>query len=79
MHKALNTSYSDVGECSSYIKTMKEIASEDTFKNIPQSIKKEVAKNIYNEVIFNTDVKDEYNKLLGNGYSKGNIMVLPNE
>ena len=79
VHKSLDTSYSDVGECSSYIKTMKEIANEDTFKNIPQSIKNEVAKNIENDVIFNADVKEEYNQLLGNGYSKGNIMVLPND
>lgn len=79
VHKALDASYSDVGECSSYINTMKDVAKEDTFVNIPESIKAGARENIQGDVIFNTDAKEEYNKLLGEGYSKGNIVVIPRD
>lgn len=79
VHKALETSYSDVGECKSYIDTMKNVAKEDTFTNIPKSIKKEVSNNIINNTIFNTDVKNDYKTLLGEGYTTGNIIVIPGE
>lgn len=79
VYKALETSYSDVGECQSYIATMKNIAQKDTFINIPKSIKKEVSSNIINDTIFNTDVKNEYKTLLGGGFTTGNIIVIPSE
>lgn len=79
VHKALSTDYSDVGECASYITTMKNVARDDAFKNIPESIKDEVRNNIQDGVIFNVDVKEDFNKLLGNGTVKGNIVVIPKE
>jgi hypothetical protein len=79
VHKALDVSYSDVGECSSYIATLKDVANKNTFVNIPESIKVSARENIQGDVIFNADVKDEYNKLLGSGYSKGNIVVIPRD
>ena len=79
VHKALDTSYSDVGECQSYIATMKNVARKDTFINIPDSIKAEASSNIEGNVIFNADVKEEFNNLLGKGYTSGNIVVIPND
>ena len=77
VHKALDSDYSDVGECSSYIKTMRNLAKEDVYQNIPATIKDELRHNITDNVIFNADVQDDFNKLLGNGYTKGNIVVIP--
>lgn len=79
VHKALDASYSDVGECKSYIKTMRNIAKEDVFQNIPESIKTAAQKNIKDNVIFISDVKDEFASLLGKGSTKGNIVVIPAE
>ena len=79
VYKALDTSYSDVGECSSYITTMKNIAKDDVFVNIPEPIKASARDNIQDNVIFNTDAKVEYNKLLGEGFSSGNIVVIPKD
>lgn len=79
VHKAMNTYYSDVGECSSYITTMKNVARKDAYLNIPSSIKKEIRNNVKDNVIFNVDVKDDFNKLLGDGYVKGNIIVIPKD
>lgn len=79
VHKALDTSYSDVGECKSYIATMKNVAKSDVFQNIPESIKKAVQDNIDNDVIFTTDAKEEFKNLLGEGFAKGNIVVIPSE
>ena len=79
VHKALDTDYSDVGECSSYITTMKNVAREDAYTKIPQSIKEEVHRNVKNNVIFNVDVQNDFNRLLGDGYTKGNIVVIPKD
>lgn len=79
VYKAMDASYSDVGECSSYISTMKNVARDDLFQNIPSSIKKEAQANIQGNVIFNTEVKDEYKNLIGEGYSSGNIVVIPRD
>ena len=79
VHKAMNTYYSDVGECSSYITTMRNVAKDDAYTNIPASIKKEAKENVQGNVLFNTDAKEEFSKLLGDGYTKGNIVVIPND
>lgn len=79
VHKALDTSYSDVGECKSYIATMKNVAKDDVFQNIPKSIKNEARRNINDDVIFITDAKEEFKNLLGEGHAKGNIVVIPSE
>ena len=79
VHRAMNTYYSDVGECSSYITTMRNVAREDAYKNIPASIKKEARESVQGNVLFNTDAKEEFSKLLGDGYTSGNIVVIPND
>jgi hypothetical protein len=79
VHKAMDVSYSDVGECESYLKTVKKVASKDSYKNLPEVIKKGFADNIDDDVIFNTDAKSEFYQLLGDGYTKGNIIILPCE
>ena len=79
VHKAMDTDYSDVGECSSYIKTMKNLAREDAYKNIPAPIKDQVRAHVQDNVIFNVDAKKDFYKLLGDGYVKGNIVVIPKD
>ena len=79
VHKAMDTFYSDVGECSSYITTMKNLARDDAYLNIPASIKKEVKRNIQDNVIFNADTQKDFYELLGEGYTKGNIVVIPKD
>ncbi|MBR1460676.1 hypothetical protein IJ596_03445 [bacterium] len=79
VHRAMDTDYSDVGECSSYIATMKNLAKEDAYLNIPPSIKDEVRSNVSEHVIFNTDAKRSFYKLLGDGYVDGDIVVIPKD
>ncbi len=79
VHKAMDTDYSDVGECSSYIATMRNLAKDDAYLNIPKSIKEEVREHVQDNIIFNADVKKEFNELLGDGYTKGNIVVIPKD
>ena len=57
VHKAMDTDYSDVGECSSYIATMRNLAKDDAYLNIPKSIKEEVREHVQDNIIFNADVK----------------------
>ena len=47
--------------------------------NIPASIKKEARESVQGNVLFNTDAKEEFSKLLGDGYTSGNIVVIPND
>lgn len=79
VYKDLNVDYSDVGECESYLKTVRKVASKDSYKNLPEVIKKGFADNIDDNVIFNTDAKSEFYELLGDGYTKGNVIILPCE
>ncbi|MCM1338762.1 MAG: sugar phosphate nucleotidyltransferase [Muribaculaceae bacterium] len=77
-HRATDASWSDVGEYSSYYKTLRNVAKDDCYKNMPSQIKSAVKNNIQGNVVFNTDVKEDFNKLLGNdGYTQGNIIVVP--
>lgn len=78
-HRAMNTYWSDVGEYSSYYTTIKNAAREDAYVSLPEPIKQELRKNIQDNVIFNVDVKDEFNKMLGQGFVKGNIIVIPKD
>lgn len=76
-YRATDASWSDVGEYSSYYKTMKNVAKDDSFVNMPKVIKNSVKENILDNVIFNIDVKDDFKKFIGNGYVEGNVMVVP--
>lgn len=76
-YRATDASWSDVGEYSSYYKTMKNVAKDDSFVNMPKVIKDSVKENISDNVIFNIDVKDDFNKFIGNGYVEGNVIVVP--
>ncbi len=75
-YDSINTHWSDVGEYSSYYETIQNIAKEDSFPNLPKSLKKAANDNIEKNVIFNADFKDEFKEFLGNGYVKGNVMVV---
>ena len=74
-HKAL-ASWNDVGEYPSYCETLKNVARDDCYQNMPQSIKDAIKDNIKDGVIFNADVKEHFQNLIGSGYTKGNIVVL---
>lgn len=74
-HKAL-ASWNDVGEYPSYCETLKNVARDDCYQNMPQSIKEAIKDNIKDGVIFNADVKEHFQNLIGSGYTKGNIVVL---
>ena len=76
-HRATEASWSDVGEYSSYYKTIRNVAKDDSFVNMPKPIKNAVKENILDNVIFNVDVKDDFKKFIGNGFVKGNVIVVP--
>ena len=78
-YKATDASWSDVGEYSSYYKTMKNVAKDDSFVNMPEIIKNNVKDNISDNVIFNADVKDSFKKFIGNGYVEGKVIVVPKD
>ena len=75
-YDSVNTHWSDVGEYSSYYETLQNVAKEDSFPNLPKSLKKAANDNIENNVIFNADFKEEFKEFLGNGFVKGNVMVV---
>ena len=76
-NESIDTDWSDVGEYSSYYKTIKNLAKDDCFVNMPAPIKQAVKNNISGNVIFNVDVKDEFEKFIGDGFVRGNIVVVP--
>ncbi len=76
-HESIDADWSDVGEYSSYYKTIKNLAKDDCFVNMPAPIKQAVKNNISGNVIFNVDVKDEFEKFIGDGFVRGNIVVVP--
>ena len=75
-YDSVNTHWSDVGEYSSYYETLQNVAKEDSFPNLPKSLKKAANDNIKNNVIFNAEFKEEFKEFLGNGFVKGNVMVV---
>lgn len=75
-YDSIDTDWSDVGEYTSYYSTIQNLAKEDSFTNLPKSLKRAVNENIENNVIFNADFKDDFKQFLGNGYVKGNVMVV---
>ena len=76
-YEALDADWSDVGEYDSYYKTIKNVGRDDCFVNIPKPLKQAVKDHTLDNVLFNVDVKDDFKKLLGNGYVKGKVIIVP--
>ncbi len=77
VYKAVDSTWSDVGEYTPYYNTMQDLAKDDKFLDMPKSIKDAAKENIQGNIIFNNpNAKKDFNDFLGTGYTTGKIIVI---
>lgn len=78
-HVSDDGDWCDVGKFSKYMTTMQEIADGTKYNNLPTEVKDEIRSNIDGQVIYTTDVKTHFRTLIGEGFTKGPILILKKE
>ena len=77
--QSLDNDWDDVGNYNKYYTTINKVAKDDGYKNIPKSLKNIIASNISDNIIYNIDVKEDFESFIDGGFVKGNVIIMPKQ
>ena len=77
--QSLDNDWDDVGNYNKYYSTLKNVTKDDSYKNIPKTLKKAIASNIQDNIIYNIDVQEDFEEFLNGGFVHGNVIVMPKQ
>lgn len=77
VYPELHSSWLDAGSFETFYDAMTDIASKDKYTKLSGVLKNEINSNIKGNIIFNSVSRERFEQFLGDGTTKGKVIVMP--